>query len=120
MKTICIAGSDSWQRRAVEKTGGNESLLGCFVLAILAWQNGRKPPRFGKLARIDKDGILHSNMQDKDGKVHWDYALGPVKHVIHNFRFLADELKLNDDERKEMFSELKKWVYKDDRSTSIL
>lgn len=118
MSLILPAPRESWQRRAVEKTGGNQELLGCFVLAVLGWQHGRKPPRFGKVARVDKDGILHSNMQNKDGKVFLNHPLGPIKTVIDNFRGLADELKLNDNEREQMFSELRKWVFKDDRAQS--
>lgn len=112
------APKDSWQRRAVEKTGGNQTLLGCFVLAILGWQHGRYPPRFGRVARISKEGIIYSNMQDKDGVIRSDHMLGPLQTVVDNFRGLADELKLNDNERKQMFDELRKWFFMDQRVQS--
>lgn len=118
MPRIIEAPADSWQRRAVVKTGGNQTLMGCFVLAILGWQHGRYPPRFGRVARINKDGYVFSNMQSKDGSVYHDYAFGPVQTVIDNFRGLADELKLNDDERKQMFGELRKWFFIDERAKS--
>lgn len=118
MPKMMVAPEESWQRRAVARTGGNTSLMGCFVLAILGWQHGRHPPRFGKVARIDKDGIAFSNMQSKDGKMYRDYGLGPVKVIVDNFRGLADDLKLTEKETKEMFSELRKWFFVDERAKS--
>lgn len=115
-----IAPVESWQSRVVAKTGGNQSELGCFVLAALGWQHGRKPPRFGSTARIDKSGILHSNVQTKDGTVYRDQAMRPVQEVIDNFRGLADELHLNDLDRKALFDELRKWIHKDDRVHSTI
>ena len=115
-KFIMPMANAPWQHRAVEATGGNTTLLGCFVLAILGWQHGRKPPRFGKVARIDKDGIVHSNMQDSDWNIHTKHCLGPVQEIIDNFRGLADHLKLDDRERTEMFDELRKWFAFDERA----
>ena len=107
---------DRWQHRAVRETGGNTTLMGCFVLAILGWQHGRHPPRFGKIARISADGMIFSNMQDSSGRMYRSHCLGPVKTVIDNFRGLADHLKLNDKERSEMFEELRKWFAIDERA----
>ena len=107
---------DHWQHRAVRETGGNQTMLGCFVLAILGWQSGRKPPRFGKIARVDKDGQLWSNLQTADGQVLMNHHLGPVKQVIDEFRGLADHMKLADEERVQMFSELRKWIAIDERA----
>lgn len=118
MTRFIEAPRDSWQRRAVEKTGGNQTLMGCFVLAILGWQHGRHPPRFGKVATINKDGIIITNMQNKDGEIFPNHSLGNVKTVIDNFRGLADELKLNDRDRRAMFDELRKWFIKDERVKS--
>jgi hypothetical protein len=92
--------------------------MGCFVLAILGWQHGRKPPRFGKVAVINKDGMVITNMQDKHGGIHPKHSLGDVQAVIDSFRGLADHLKLNDDERKAMFAELNKWFVHDERANA--
>lgn len=112
------APQGSWQYRAVKATEGNQSLLGCFVLAILGWQHGRKPPRFGSVAKIDKDGLILSNLQDKSGNMYRNHVLGPVSQLVGNLNGLADYLKLNDDERKQMFDEFRKWIYKDERAKS--
>ena len=118
MGLIKIASPENWQYRAVERTGGNQTLMGCFMLAILGWQHGRKPPRFGKIAKILADGTVVSNMQNADGKVFPNHVLGPIQTIVDNFRGLADNLKLNDADRIEMFSELRKWFAIDLRARS--
>lgn len=120
MTILIPAPANSWQCRAVERTGGNQSLLGCFVLAILGWQHGRHPPRFGRVCRIDKEGVVYSNMQAKDGVIHRNHRLCPISEVIDSFRGLADDLKLADGERQAMFDELRKWCFIDERAKSTL
>lgn len=111
-----LADKQPWQYRAVESTGGNKTLMGCFILAILGWQHGRHPPRFGRVAVINKDGMLFSNMQDKNGRMYRNHCLGSVQTVTDNFRGLAEHLKLNDEETKQMFSEFRKWITHDERA----
>ncbi len=110
-----MLGGDGWRSRALRSLR-DDPLMRCFVLAILGWQHGLKPPRFGKNARIDREGLLYSNMQDINYKIYPDHCLGQVQTVIDNFRRLADHLSLKDHERIEMFTELKKWVAKDERA----
>lgn len=107
---------EAWQHRAVKMTGGNTTNMGCFVLAILGWQHGRKPPRFGSKAAIDAEGMVFSNCQDKDGKMYKSECLGHLSHITDSFKGLADKLKLNDLERIEMFDELRKWFVHDERA----
>lgn len=109
-------GGEHWKTRAVRETGGNKTMMGCFVLAILGLQHGLRPPRFGRVAVIDKDGMVFSNMQNKDGKIFRNHCLGPVQDIIDSFRGLADHLKLNDKERQQMMDELKKWFAHDARA----
>lgn len=108
-------GGEGWRSRALRSLR-DDPLMRCFVLAVLGWQHGLKPPRFGSTARIDKDGLLYSNMQDISYKMYPDHCLGQVQTVIDNFRRLADHLNLKDEERVEMFNELKKWIARDDRA----
>lgn len=107
---------EHWKTRAVRETGGNKTLMGCFVLAILGLQHGIKPPRFGSIARIDKDGIAYTNMQAQDGWIYREHCLGPVQDITDNFRGLADHMKLTDSERIDIFVELKKWFAHDARA----
>jgi hypothetical protein len=107
---------DSWKVRAVRETGGNKTLMGCFVLAILNLQHGVKPPRFGSRAVINAEGLVFSNMQAADGTKHPNHCLGPVQVITDNFRGLADHLELSDKDRVAMFAELKKWFVHDARA----
>ena len=116
MPIIAAAPRNSWQARAVEATGGNTSRLGCLVLAILGWQHGRKPPRFGSTAVILKDGTVMSNFQNKAGNMFANQAICTVQEMVDSFRGLADHLKLNDIDRLAMFEELRKWIREDKRA----
>lgn len=108
-------GGEGWRSRALRATR-DDDLMRCFLLAVLGWQTGLKPPRFGRVARISANGLLYSNMQDINYRIYPNHCLGMVETVIENFRRLADHLKLNDADRKEMFLELKKWIARDDRA----
>lgn len=108
--------AERWQHRAVRETGGNQTMLGCFVLAVLGWQHGRKPPRFGSTAVIDKDGMVFSNAQNAAGQMFKNECLGHVENIVDSFKGLADHLKLSDAERTEMFGELRKWFIHDARA----
>lgn len=107
---------ETWQYRAVEATGGNQSKLGAIVLAIL----GKFPPSgrnmFGRTCTITSDGYVMADFTDRDGELHLGAFVGDVADLIRNFRGLADHLKLKDAERQEMFAELRKWIAKDWRS----
>lgn len=116
MTARAIHPSERWQHRAVRETGGNTTLMGCFVLAVLGWQHGRKPPRFGSKAVINAEGMVICHMQDKNSVKHLNHCLGSVQTITDNFRGLADHLKLMDWERKEMFGELRKWFAHDARA----
>ena len=107
---------EAWQHRAVRETGGNQTKLGCYVLAVLNWQHGRHPPRFGSKARINADGYLVTNVQEADRRIHRDMVVDTVQEVTDSFRGLADRLKLSDAEREALFAELRKWIAHDDRA----
>lgn len=114
--SIIIPYREHWQHRAVRETGGNKTLMGCYVLAILGWQHGRKPPRLGSKAVIDENGVAFSHMQDINGTMHRMHCLGSVQDITDSFRGLADHLKLDDADRVAMFEELKKWFAHDARA----
>lgn len=112
------AGQDHWKIRAVRAThqkGNTELHMVCLLLAVLGWQASFKP-RYGRVARIDKDGLVFSNCVDGYGVHHNKTCLGPVQQITDSFRGLADHLKLDDKERVEMFEELKKWFVHDARA----
>ena len=107
---------DRWQHRAVKETGGNQSQIGCIVLAILGWQHGRKPPRFGKIAVINHQGFVITNFQKRDGTILQAHAIGTVQDIVGGLRKLSDALNLCDLDREEMMAEFRKWIAHDYRA----
>src|SRR5208282_1453015 len=101
----------SWQERALERLRRNNTLPGAILLAVL----GRATvlPRLGRSAVLSADGwIFTSVTRAKDG---W-HAKVPVCHVddyVKTFRTLADVLKLDTEDRKALFFELKAWIKHD-------
>lgn len=110
----------TWQYRAVAMTHGNQSMLGLILLATLA-KSASNPPKITGSATITKDGMVLASFQGRD-----DPAPRPMTYICTveelqaNFSGLADSLKLNDIDRVEMFTELKKWIWKDERVDTML
>jgi hypothetical protein len=111
---------DRWQHRAVKETGGNQSMIGCVVLAILGWQYGRKPPRFGKIAIINREGFVITDFRQRDGTIHQAHAIGQVQEIVGGLRKLADAMNLCDLDREEMMVEFKKWIAHDYRADQTI
>src|SRR5208282_1014922 len=120
----------SWQHQAIKFCHGNQSQLGAFIIAMLG--RNRNAPCFlpaGRTLFIDGVGMdcgLHITM---DGRVLVIYLppsgeprienIWAVKEMVNIFRGLARKLKLKDAEIVEMFDELRKFIYKDDRAVSV-
>lgn len=107
----------SWKGRAERHTRGNETRLGAILICVL----GRKPlrpPMFEGLAVIDTRGIVHCTFINKNGYRLPMMPAMEVVDLVREFNTLADQLKLTDDERKEMFTELRKWIVRDRRAKS--
>lgn len=113
---IWMPDGERWQHRAVKESGGNQSMIGCIVLAILGWQHGRKPPRFGKIAVINHQGFVITNFQKRDGTILQAHTIGHVDDINGGLRKLADFLKLSDIDRLGMFEEFRKWIAHDYRA----
>lgn len=110
----------SWQYRALAYTHGNQSQIGALIVAML----GRtvNPPCFhtGGI-RIMKDGrclALYKN--EPGGKWAVECIYHSVDVLTTAFRGLAQVLHLSEAEQEAMFSELRKFVFKDDRAKSFL
>ena len=113
---LWMPNEERWQHRAVKETGGNQSQIGCIVLAILGWQSGRKPPRFGSIAIINHQGFVITNFQKRDGTILQAHAIGTVDDIVGGLRKLCDALKFNDLDREEVFAEFRKWIAHDYRA----
>jgi len=109
----------AWKLKTVRSTMGNQSRLGCILIAVLG-QMPKHPPRIRGGAIITSDGLVIADMELRNGKGFLATPLGDITEIRDNFRCLADHLKLGDDERRELFIELQKWIVKDYRATSTL
>lgn len=108
----------AWQYRAVERTRGNQTLLGCIILSVIG-RPAKNPPRVGALAKIDLLGNIRTGMTNGRGVDYEDCLIGTVKQVADQFNRLADDLKFSDEDRLAMFAELQKWIEHDERALLI-
>jgi hypothetical protein len=114
-KELAEAERSHWLYRAVERTHGNQTLLGCLVLAVMN-KNAKNPPWLApKGMVIWPDGACVTMIIRQRGDAELPLQLGHISQVVDNWRQLADEINATDAERVQMFDELRKHVLKDMR-----
>ena len=108
----------SWQYRAIEKLKGNQSLLGALVIAI-AGRACRPPCIHPHGMKITRDGAIEVLYDDGSG---WKTRtiFSQVEDFNDMFRGLASELGMSWAQREDMFTELRKFCFKDERVVSNL
>lgn len=104
-----------WKWRAIRATHGNQSRLGCILIAVIG-RMPLNPPRIRGNAVILEDGTVLADVELRNGKGFLATNLGSIEELVGNFRGLADHLKLSDKDRVEMFNELRMWCAKDFRA----
>lgn len=121
---------DGWQVRALIAT--RRTPIGMVVLSMLAHAyddampvllrvafpgfTSIAPPFLTTCARIDKTGAVVADVVGRTGKIEKNVAI--FRHTADmqgQFRRLADELKLPDDQRIEMFNVAQRWIVADRR-----
>lgn len=118
MKEHIEAVRAGWKYRAIDVTHGNQTRIGCLVLAVIG-KRPKNPPMFSTQGCIiTKSGLVVTHFQTKDGTTYRNHAVCTVEDLNENFRGLADALKLPDAQRNEMFDALRKWIIRDERATS--
>lgn len=108
---------DTWQWKLLVATEGRASHL---ITRAMFHNNGSHYPRMAYSAVIDKEGYVTCDMALTADQADW-YHKVPVDHVIKvrdGFRRIADELKLNDKDRTELFEVLASWMATDLRAKS--
>lgn len=101
-----------WKYRVVQATKGNTSLLGAVVLGILG-KMARRPPWVAARATIGADGVVRAQCCDRNGREGFAALFTSVEDMAGQFSRLADELKLEDAERIELFQQVKLWCARD-------
>lgn len=121
---------DLWQGRVLAHTRGQP--LGAVVISVLAHSYdeampvmlavvfpgfaGLKPPGLISAGKIEKNGIVVADIVKRDGMIVKDAALFKNELQMRDaFRRLADEMKLNDADRIELFRAVQRWVVADRR-----
>lgn len=101
----------SWQYKAILATRGNQTLLGAILLQLLGKQ-AKHPPQILSTATVDEQGLAWCKLRKELGGeiAEGIICVGLITDVRDEFRRLADYLKLDDDERIELFNELRMWV----------
>lgn len=107
----------AWQYKAIVATRGNQTLLGAILLAIIGKQ-AKHPPQIVGTATVDAEGLCWTNLRKAHGAevAQGTVCVGRIQDIRDDFRRLADFLKLDDHERRELFEELRKWVAVDLRA----
>lgn len=108
----------TWQYKAIAATRGNQSRLGCILIAMMGLSGDHGCPRIGTSAIITSDGYIMARFQTRDRVMHENAMICTVSDLIQNLRGLADHLKLNEKDREAMFAVARSWVQTDYRTTS--
>lgn len=107
----------TWQYKAIVATRGNQTMLGAIFLQIIGKQ-AKHPPQIVGTASVDEEGLCWTILRKQHGLevAEGIVCLGLIADIRDDFRRLADHLKLDDTERVELFTELRKWVSVDLRA----
>ena len=98
----------TWQYKTVAATQGPKSKLGTILLAIL--NRSVRRPAFGPSCVITSDGYVLSNFVDRHGSMHVGAFVCHISELVSNFKGLADHCELEQNDRQELFEEVRKWV----------
>jgi hypothetical protein len=110
---------EGWQYRAIKHQSGNQTQLGALVIAICG-KRPSNPPRIMGSGLIDEDGNILVTFHSRAGQMHQAFKYCTVQEMTAEFSRLADVLQLSDEERIEMFGEVRRWIGKDLRADPIL
>lgn len=132
-KTLAFDLRATWQARvllaAQAKTDG---VVGAVALSVLAHNyddampallkvlfpgfESITPPFLCTAGKVDKSGAIVADLVEKYGSITKNYRLYRDEIELRDdFRRLADELKLDDADRVELFGAVKRWVVADRR-----
>lgn len=127
---IAIDLRDTWQGRCLATAKGKtaavllsvlahnyeEALIPLCVVVFPGFTGYLPAPYLTSAAKVGKSGEVVADMVTKAGKQAKNFALYRSEfHLRDDFRRLADNLKLADADRVELFAALKRWVVADRR-----
>lgn len=103
-----------WRLKLIESTHGNQTMLGCIVLAAIG-KEPENPPYFRGKAIIANNGDVYCDFVAKDGAYHAKARIGDDEDFTRNLIMLTVHADLNDEERVEFLARVNNWIEKDER-----
>lgn len=103
-----------WQIRLIKSLRGNQTKYGCVLISVLG-KAASHAPRYVSNAIIDADGNVVAAFQGRDMLGAEFVVIDKIDDFIANWRRIADVEKLSDDERIDLFRELRLWINEDAR-----
>ena len=108
---------DTWQWQCLEATALRGGTMH-WILRAAMHNNGHRFPRFAYRAEIMRDGLVCADFAIQPGELYHKAPIDKVEKIRDAFRRLADQLKLCDNDREELFELLRSWMEKDHRAQS--
>lgn len=104
-----------WRLKLIEATCGNQSMLGCIVLAAIG-KEPENPPYFRGKATIAESGDIFCDFVERDRVYHVGARVGDDEDFVRNLVGLTVNCELNDEERVEFLARVNNWIGEDHRS----
>lgn len=104
-----------YRLKLIECTKGNQSQLGCIVLAAIG-REPENPPYFRGKANIASNGDVFCDFVSRDGIYHAGARIGDDEDFTRNLVTLTVVADLNEDERTQFLALVNNWIDKDERS----
>ncbi|SRR5258708_40228193 len=104
-----------WRLKLIAATRGNQTLLGCIVLAAIG-KEPENPPYFRGKAVIASTGDVYCDFVARDRVYHIKARIGDDEDFVRNLITLTYHCDLNTEERVEFLARVNNWIDKDERS----
>jgi len=114
MTAINLAGVRPWQIRLLIHLRGNQTKYGCVLIAVLG-KAAQHAPRYVSNAIIDEEENVVAAFQGRESPGADFVVIDKAETFIENWRRIADQAKLSDVDRIDLFRELRLWVNEDAR-----
>lgn len=102
-----------WRLKLIEATKGNQSLMGCIVLAAIGKGEDRTPGFRGKAVITNRNEVLCDFVDSKG--YHVKARISDDEDLVRNIVGLAYHCDLNDEERTEFLARVNAWIWLDER-----
>lgn len=104
-----------WRLKLIEATRGNQSMLGCIVLAAIG-KEPANPPYFRGKATISAVGEVFCDFVSKDRIYNTAAHVSGDEELVRNCVGLTVHCDLDDFERVEFLAKVNDWIGADERS----